>query len=135
MSAFALALQRLKHDRLLQALLLLTAALAIYDPRPPRAYLQWLDVPTLAGLTGLLTLTQGVRASGAIQRWALHLVARLHDARVLAIVLVLLSAALASVLTNDVALFLVVPLTLAVDRIAKIPRQRLVIFEALAVNA
>jgi Na+/H+ antiporter NhaD/arsenite permease-like protein len=128
-------LQRLKHDRLLQALLLLTAALAIYDPRPPRAYLQWLDVPTLAGLTGLLTLTQGVRASGAIQRWALHLVARLHDARVLAIVLVLLSAALASVLTNDVALFLVVPLTLAVDRIAKIPRQRLVIFEALAVNA
>ncbi|HET9836428.1 MAG TPA: SLC13 family permease [Rhodanobacteraceae bacterium] len=128
-------LHRLKHDRLLQALLLLALALAIYDPRPMREYLQWLDVPTLAGLTGLLILTQGVRLSGAIQRWALHLVARLHNVRILAIVLVLLAAALASVLTNDVALFLLVPLTLALDAIAKIPRQRLVIFEALAVNA
>lgn len=135
MAAFQTALQRLKHDHLLQALLLLTLALAIYDPRSPRAYLNWLDVPTLAGLTGLLVLTQGVRLSGAIQRWALQLVARLHSVRALAIALVLLSAALASVLTNDVALFLIVPLTLAVDRIAKIPRQRLVIFEALAVNA
>jgi Na+/H+ antiporter NhaD/arsenite permease-like protein len=135
LSALRIALQRLKHDRLLQALLLLTVALAILDPRPARAYLQWLDVPTLAGLTGLLVLTQGVRTSGAIQRWALHLVARLHSVRMLALALVLLSAALASVLTNDVALFLIVPLTLAVDRIAKIPRPRLVIFEALAVNA
>jgi Na+/H+ antiporter NhaD/arsenite permease-like protein len=135
LSAFKTALRRLKHDRLLQALLLLTLALAILDPRPARNYLHWLDVPTLAGLTGLLVLTQGVRTSGAIQRWALHLVARLHDVRALAITLVLLAAALASVLTNDVALFLVVPLTLAVDGIAKIPRQRLVIFEALAVNA
>jgi Na+/H+ antiporter NhaD/arsenite permease-like protein len=135
LSALKTALHRLKHDRLLQALLLLTAALAILDPRPARAYLPWLDVPTLAGLTGLLVLTQGVRISGAIQRWALHLVARLHNVRVLAVVLMLLSAVLASMLTNDVALFLVVPLTLAVDGIAKIPRQRLVIFEALAVNA
>ena len=129
------ALQRLRRDHLLQALLLLTLALAIYDPRPAREYLHWLDVPTLAGLTGLLVLTQGVRLSGAIQRWALHLVSRLHNVRLLALVLVLLSAALAFVLTNDVALFLIVPLTLAVDGIARIPRQRLVIFEALAVNA
>ena len=135
LSALQTALQRLKHDHLLQALLLLTLVLAIHDPRSPRAYLDWLNVPTLAGLTGLLVLTQGVRISGAIQRWALQLVTRLHSVRALGIALVLLSAVLASVLTNDVALFLIVPLTLAVDRIAKIPRQRLVIFEALAVNA
>src|SRR5690606_17274235 len=70
-----------------------------------------------------------------VQRFALHLVARLRDVRALAFTLVLLAAALATVLTNDVALFLVVPLTLAIDRVARIPRQRLVIFEALAVNA
>ena len=128
-------LQRLARDRLLQALLLLTLALAIFDPRSSRTYLSWLDLPTLAGLCGLLILTQGVRASGHVQRFALHLVARLHSARALAFVLVVLSATLATVLTNDVALFLVVPLTLAIDRIAHIPRQRLVIFEALAVNA
>ncbi|MGH8165464.1 MAG: SLC13 family permease, partial [Rhodanobacteraceae bacterium] len=126
---------RLKHDHLLQALLALVVLLALFDPRPAQDYLQWLDLRTLAGLTGLLILTQGVRESGYIQRWATRLVTRLHGARALAIALVLLSALLSAVLTNDVSLFLIVPLTLAIDRIARIPRQRLVIAEALAVNA
>jgi len=128
-------LHRLRRDHLLQALLLLTVVLAVFDPRAPREYLRWLDLPTLAGLCGLLVLTQGVQMSGHVQRFAVHLVARLRSERALAFVLVLIAAALATVLTNDVALFLIVPLTLAIDRIASIPRQRLVIFEALAVNA
>ncbi|MGH8233067.1 MAG: SLC13 family permease [Rhodanobacteraceae bacterium] len=135
MSAARTFLQKFLRDRLLQALLVLMLALAIADPHPLHDYLQWLDLPTLAGLTGLLILAEGVRASGYVQRFALRLVARLHGVRTLALVLVVLSAVMASVLTNDVALFLVVPLTLAIDRIADIPRQRLVIFEALAVNA
>jgi Na+/H+ antiporter NhaD/arsenite permease-like protein len=128
-------MHRLRRDHLLQALLLLVLALAAADPHAPSAYLHWLDLPTLAGLCGLLILTQGVRVSGHVQRFALRLVTRLHSVRALAFVLVLLAATLATVLTNDVALFLVVPLTLAIDRVARIPRQRLVIFEALAVNA
>lgn len=135
LQALPATISRLNHDHLLQALLLLTLALAVFDPRPAHAYLGWLDLPTLTGLMGLLILAQGVRESGQIQRWALRLCARLGSVRTLAFVLVLLSAALAMVLTNDVALFLVVPLTLAIDRITHIPRQRLVIFEALAVNA
>ena len=135
MSDFTALLHRLRRDHLLQVLLLLVLGLAIANPRAPAEYLRWLDLPTLAGLCGLLILTQGVRESGQLQRFALHLVARLHDVRALAFVLVLLAAAFATVLTNDVALFLIVPLTLAVDRLARVPRQRLVIFEALAVNA
>ena len=126
---------RIKHDHLLQVMLLLGLALAVLDPRSPHDYLRWLALPTLAGLTGLLILAEGVRVSGHVQRFAVHLLAHLHDARTLAYVLTLMSALLASVLTNDVALFLIVPLTLAIDRLARIPRQRLVIFEALAVNA
>ena len=117
-------LSRLRRDHLLQVLLLLTFVLAALDPRDPPAYLAWLDLPTLAGLTGLLILAEGVRASGHVQRFALHLVARLRNIRTLAFALVLLAAALATVLTNDVALFLIVPLTLAIDRIAHIPRRR-----------
>lgn len=133
--AFESLLRRLRRDYLLQALLLLTLVLAIVDPRAPHEYLHWLDLRTLAGLCGLLILTQGVRESGHVQRFALQLVRRLRGVRALAFALVLLAAVLATVLTNDVALFLLVPLTLAVDRIAQIPRQRLVVFEALAVNA
>ncbi|MGH8183892.1 MAG: SLC13 family permease [Rhodanobacteraceae bacterium] len=128
-------LQRLARDHLLQVLLGLVLALAVFDPRTPQAYLQWLDLPTVAGLCGLLILTQGVLASGHLQRLALHMVARLHNVRALAFALIGSSALLATVLTNDVALFLMVPLTLAIDRVARVPRQRLVIFEALAVNA
>jgi hypothetical protein len=46
-----------------------------------------------------------------------------------------LSAAMATVLTNDIALFIVVPLTLGLHGMATLPTARLVIFEALAVNA
>ncbi|MDN5803205.1 MAG: hypothetical protein L0H26_01245, partial [Microlunatus sp.] len=128
-------LRRLAHDHLLQALLLLVLVLAILDPHAPREYLLWLDLPTLAGLTGLLVLAQAVRTSGHVQQFALQLVVQLHSVRALAFVLVLMSAVLSTLLTNDVALFLVVPLTLSLDRLVPIPRQRLVIFEALAVNA
>jgi di/tricarboxylate transporter len=48
---------------------------------------------------------------------------------------VLAAALLSTVLTNDVALFVVVPLTLGVCRITGMPATKLVVFEALAVNA
>lgn len=59
----------------------------------------------------------------------------MHTERHAALLLVLAAALLSTVLTNDVALFVVVPLTLAVHRLAPLPVARLVVFEALAVNA
>ncbi|MGH8378312.1 MAG: SLC13 family permease, partial [Gammaproteobacteria bacterium] len=45
------------------------------------------------------------------------------------------SGVLAMLLTNDIALFVVVPLTLGLGEFAQLPLRRLVIFEALSVNA
>ena len=45
------------------------------------------------------------------------------------------AAVLSTFLTNDVALFIIVPLTLTLRRLCEIPVSRLIIFEALAVNA
>ncbi|KHG49661.1 hypothetical protein T636_A1493 [Enterobacter hormaechei subsp. xiangfangensis] len=45
------------------------------------------------------------------------------------------AALLSTFLTNDVALFIVVPLTLTLRKLCEIPVTRLIIFEALAVNA
>ncbi len=42
---------------------------------------------------------------------------------------------LSTFLTNDVALFIIVPLTLTLRKLCEIPVSRLIIFEALAVNA
>ncbi len=54
--------------------------------------------------------------------------------RAAALFLVSLAAVLSTVLTNDVALFVVVPLTLGLCRLTGMAVTKIVIFEALAVN-
>ena len=59
----------------------------------------------------------------------------IHSERGLAFLLIGLAAALSTLLTNDVALFVVVPLTLSLHELTPLPLKRLVIFIALSVNA
>lgn len=126
-------------DPLLLILLAVLVALMALAPTPsggfPAGYLQLVDWPTVAALTGLLALTLGLDASGGLHRLGVWLLHFMHTERRAALCLVGASAALSTVLTNDVALFVVVPLTLGVCRITGLSATRLVIFEALAVNA
>ncbi|MEI7036122.1 SLC13 family permease [Fulvimonas yonginensis] len=127
-------------DRLLQEWLLLVFAvlalvLALLDPQPAAAWRRWLQVPTLAGLTGLLVAIQGIRDSGLVQHAAAVLVARTHSLRTLGLLLVTGTAVLSMALTNDVSLFLLVPLTVAIGGMSNLPVLRMVVLEALAVNA
>lgn len=127
--------QRLKDEWLLVAFGLLALALAAFDPRPWSDYQRWLQLPTLAGLLGLMIAIQGIRDSGLVQRLAGALVVRAHSQRALGLLLVSITAVLSMVLTNDVSLFLIVPLTVAAGGISNLPVLRLVVLEALAVNA
>jgi Na+/H+ antiporter NhaD/arsenite permease-like protein len=127
--------QRLLEEWLLGVFTLLVLALALLDPRPLADYRDWLQLPTLAGLTGLLLAVQGILDSGLAQRAAGRLLARMHSTRTTGLLLVAGAALLSTVLTNDVSLFLLVPLTLAVGRLGNLPVARLVVLEALAVNA
>ncbi|MDB5817323.1 MAG: anion transporter, partial [Rhizobacter sp.] len=125
----------LAQDRLFLVLFAVMLAFAAFDPRGVARYPSLVDWPTLSALAGLLILTRSVEESGALARAARWLLGRLHTERALALGLVSAAALLSTLLTNDVALFAVVPLTLGVCRLAKIEPARLVIFEALAVNA
>ena len=127
--------QRLRDEWLLIAFALLALVLALADPQPLANYQRWLQLPTLAGLLGLLIAIQGIRESGLVQHLAGWLVARMHSQRALGLLLVSITALLSMVLTNDVSLFLIVPLTVAAGGISNLPVPRLVILEALAVNA
>ena len=122
-------------DPLLTILVLAAIVLVAVHPLTPERYVALIDWPTLQALAGLLVLTRGIETSHALQHAARALLMRVHTLRQLALLLVMLSAALSTLLTNDVSLFLVVPLTLGIARIAEVPLARLVIFEALAVNA
>ena len=128
-------LHRLKSEWLLLLFASLAIVLAAIDPQPWTHYRHWLQSPTLAGLLGLLVAIQGIRDSGLVQHAAGLLLARTHSLRGLGLLLVALTALLSMVLTNDVSLFLVVPLTLAAGGLSNLPVGRMVVLEALAVNA
>jgi Na+/H+ antiporter NhaD/arsenite permease-like protein len=128
-------LNRLKHEWLLLLFAALTIVLACIDPQPLVRYQRWLQLPTLSGLLGLLIAIQGIRDSGLVQRIAGILVARIHSLRGVGLLLVSMTAILSMVLTNDVSLFLVVPLTVAIGGMSNLPVLRMAVLEALAVNA
>jgi Na+/H+ antiporter NhaD/arsenite permease-like protein len=116
---------------LLAVLVLLSAAM----PSRIVSYPALVDWPTMAALTGLLVLTKGLELSGCLHWLGHRLIGFMATERRMALCLVVAAALLSTLLTNDVALFVLVPLTLGVCRITGIPATRLVIFEALAVNA
>jgi Na+/H+ antiporter NhaD/arsenite permease-like protein len=116
---------------LLAVLVLLSAAM----PSRIASYPALVDWPTIAALTGLLVLTKGLELSGCLHWLGLRLIGLMSTEHSMALCLVVAAALLSTLLTNDVALFVLVPLTLGVCRITGIPATRLVIFEALAVNA
>jgi Na+/H+ antiporter NhaD/arsenite permease-like protein len=126
---------RLKSEGLLLVFTALAVVLAALDPQPLANYQHWLQLPTLAGLLGLLIAIQGIRDSGLVQHVATGMVLRMHSLRTLGLLLVASSAVLSMVLTNDVSLFLMVPLTVALGGISNLPLLRMVVLEALAVNA
>jgi di/tricarboxylate transporter len=124
----------LAGDYLLWTLLLALAAFSIARPAGIVHYPGLVDWHTIATLAGLLALTKGVELSGYLPRLAQRLVAAMPSERSLAVFLVLATALLATVLTNDVALFVMVPLTLTLKN-SGVPLTRLIVFEALAANA
>lgn len=132
---FRRVLARATEDRLLLILLAALIPLLWFSPEPTWALHTLVDWKTLGALAGLMMLSRGLEESGYLALAGQWLMQRVKGERLLAIVLILFSACLAAVITNDVALFIVVPLTLSLRRVADIPIGRLVIFEALAVNA
>ncbi|MBO9515787.1 MAG: DUF1646 family protein [Variovorax sp.] len=116
---------------------LLAAALvfAVVRPRAPMDYVRLVDWQTLGALAGLLAITQGVERSGMLQATAARLLSRTGELRHLVYLLTGSAALLSALVTNDVSLFLLVPLTRVLAQQAHLPLARLVVLEALAVNA
>lgn len=129
------AVHRLRRERLLCVLALALVPLLLAVPAPMDRLDGLIEWPTLAALAGLMVLSRGLEDSGYLTRAGSWLLERLHGERALAVAMVLFSAVLAAVVTNDVALFIVVPLTVGLRGVAEVPVGRLVVFEALAVNA
>ena len=120
---------------LLWLLLAVAIGFALWQPMAPAAWLALVDWQTVGALAGLLAITQAVEQSGVLQATARRLLARISTQRQLALWLTAAAAALSALVTNDVSLFLLVPLTRVLATQAELPLVRLVVLQALAVNA
>jgi len=125
----------LAAEWLLVILIILLPGLLWAVPAPLISLVDLVDWKTVAALAGLMVLSRGLEVSGLIDRLGRMVLTRLRSECGLAFALVVFAALLSAVVTNDVALFVTVPLTLGLARVARLPVARLVIFQALAVNA
>ncbi|HKT62770.1 SLC13 family permease [Burkholderia sp. 22313] len=125
----------LMQEPVLTTLALALIALQWLRPQPIAALAGLVDWQTVVTLAGLLMLTKALELSGFLMWFAHRIVHHVHSERGLAMLLVVFAAVLAMWLTNDVALFVVVPLMVSLRALTPLPFRRLVIAVALAVNA
>ncbi len=109
--------------------------LALFTNSQIRQYPSFVDWKTISVLAGLLIITTGLKQSGYFNVFAKQMLFKIKTERKIAIFLIFLSAGLSCFITNDIALFIVVPLTLSLRRLTGNDISKLVIFEAIAVNA
>ncbi len=125
----------MKFDTTVIVALTVTLVLIILAGQPLAGLPAMVDWKTVFILSGLLIVTTGIRESGFFYFLAGRISRRIANQRYLALFLVFLSAALSMFLTNDIALFIMVPLALDLESLVKEDYGRIIILEALAVNA
>ncbi len=128
-------LDHLFHEKFLTVLVLLALGFVFSGRLLPERAIHVVEWRTVGTLFGLLLLSCGLEQSGYLHRFGHQLLKRLPTERRVAAFFVVSAAAMATVITNDISLFIVIPLALEVGRSLKgYPTGRLIIFVALAVN-
>lgn len=124
-----------REETVLLILLALFIVLTAAMPGHIHEYHKFIDWKTIITLLALIIAATGIKESGYLEKAAKKLLGRIHDERTLAFFMTGLSALLSTFLTNDITLFIVVPLTVGMQKILKNDLAKIVIFEAIAVNA
>jgi len=124
----------MKRESFAMALLAVLIVLYVLMPGYAGQYLSFIDIKTIVTLLGLIITATGIKKSNYLDRAAFTVAGSIKDERSLAFFMCSLSAALSMFLTNDITLFIVVPLTVCMKKILKNDIVKLVIMEAIAVN-
>ncbi len=124
----------LKKEPVFMLFLFILIILSAIYPDKVVNYPSFVDWRTIVALTGLVVITNGAKESGYLRSISMGVLERLRTERHLAIFFILLSAALSTFLTNDVALLIVVPLTVELQGLIKNNITKIAIFEAIAAN-
>ncbi len=90
---------------------------------------------TIMTLTGLFFVTKGIEESNMLEGFIAISVKRFKTERNLALFIVFLTALLSTILTNDIALFIIVPFSLTLFSMVENDLSKLLVLEAIAANA
>ena len=112
----------------------LLGILSLLNPSKIIHYPSYVNWQIIINLAILLMLTTGIEESAYFHAILQKVLSRVSTERALAFYIILSTIALSTFIINDVALFIVVPLTISLKTIIKNNIFRLVIFEAIAVN-
>jgi Na+/H+ antiporter NhaD/arsenite permease-like protein len=135
MSSIFLLYLRLKREPLLLILIIVFPLLWDRSSLPFLELTDLIDFQTLGALAGLMTLSRALEESGALTTLARSLIKRFQSERTLSFFFILFSAGLSCLITNDISLFIIVPITLGIGKWSNLNTGKLIIFEAMAVNA
>ncbi len=110
--------------------------LSVSVPQMIPLYPSFVDWHTLEIFAVLFLITGGLKDSGYLNLCASKMISRIESERSLALILIFLSFGLSMVITNDVTLLVIVPLTLHLQKyIYDLQNiRKMIIFEILAVN-
>src|SRR3954452_11815521 len=93
-----------------------------------------IDVDLLLVLFALLVAVEILRESGWLDQLVAFTISRFHTTRGFAIALIAMTGLLASLVTNDVTLFVVIPFTVVASRFSDFDLEDAVILEIIAAN-
>lgn len=114
----------------------LCAVLTMFLVPPDAQYLHYIDFRVLCLLLCLMAVVAGFKGVGAFQWLTYQLLRRIHNGRILSITLVLLPFFCSMLVTNDVALLVFVPFTLALLAQLDCERQMIpvIVLQTVAAN-
>jgi Na+/H+ antiporter NhaD/arsenite permease-like protein len=113
---------------------LVAAAFLVSGRITPRAALHAVDADLLLVLFALLVAVEILRESGWLDFAVAKTTARFDHAGSFTAMMLAVTGALAALVTNDVALFVVIPFTVAAGRLTKFDVEDAVILEIVAAN-
>ena len=130
-----ISFRNLRKDYVFIIALLLFIILSILFPSLISKYPYFVDWGTLLTLSALFLITTAIMDSHYLEIISIKIIKKIESERNLALIFVFLAFALSMFITNDVTLLIIVPLTLALQSYVKQDIKKMIIFEALAVNA
>lgn len=93
-----------------------------------------IDGDLLLVLFALLVAVELLRASGWLDTFVALALVRFRTARAFAVMLIVVTGVLSSIITNDVALFIVIPFTIVASRMSALEVETLIVLEVIGAN-